>query len=77
MNGPEDWLHERFSPMNRHSPARIERPFRANRRHMQCSKLHPFDHLVASREQQWAFEAEHLPWPSEKVEGLFDLTKMK
>jgi len=36
-----------------------------------------FDHLVASREQQRTFEAEHLPQPSEKVEGLFELTKMK
>jgi len=30
MNAPEDRLHDRFSPMNRHSPARIGRPFRAN-----------------------------------------------
>src|SRR5262245_45107275 len=26
-------LHDRFSPKNRHSPARIERPFRAKTQH--------------------------------------------
>ena len=37
MNAPEDRLHDGFSTENRHSSARIERPFRATfcREHMQ------------------------------------------
>jgi hypothetical protein len=34
-------LHDRFSTKNRHSPAPIERPFRANRVTTRCSKLAP------------------------------------
>ena len=37
MNAPEDRLHDRFSPMNRHSPARIGRPFRASSGHCRHS----------------------------------------
>ena len=33
MNAPEDRLHDRFSTENRHSSARIERPFRAMSQH--------------------------------------------
>ena len=38
MNAPEDRLHDRFSTENRHSSARIERPFRANSRPEQAQQ---------------------------------------
>jgi hypothetical protein len=64
MNAPEDRPHDRFSPMKRHSPARIERPVRANsgREQMQqttCAKCALFDHLVGAGEEcRLHFEAE-------------------
>ena len=67
MNAPEDRsgsksvfadpLPDRFSTKNRHSPARIERPFRATSGLMHRSKTSAvarlFDHLVGAGEQCW------------------------
>jgi hypothetical protein len=53
MNGPEDRLHDRFSPMNRHSPARIERPFRAHdRTHALQQNAWLFDHFVGAQQER-------------------------
>src|SRR6516225_2099953 len=49
MNAPEDRLHDRFSTKNRHSSARIERPFRARNRHMQRSKLAAYSITSSAR----------------------------
>jgi hypothetical protein len=50
-------LHDRFSTKNRHLSARIERPFRANRRHMQRSKrrarLVLFDRRIDAQQKRF------------------------
>src|SRR5262245_50857584 len=65
-----------LSPMNRHSPARIERPFRANSGCEQSQQTVPlFNHLIGNSEQRgWNAEPEHSG--DLRVDDQFELRRL-
>src|SRR5262249_36724782 len=76
MNAPGDRLHDRSFPMNRRSPALIERPFRAISGCEQSQQEPPlFDHLVGNSEQRgWNAEPEHSG--DLRVDDQFELRRL-
>ena len=56
MNAPEDRLHDRFSPKNRHSSAHMDRfvpkPALSSCSTCRVRKAELFDHLVGNSEQR-------------------------